>query len=141
MKITLNRLDDDFLFECKNEEGHSILLDNVHRPCSKGASPMQAVMMAVAGCNGIDIVSILKKQKQEITDFKSEVDAERITTEEGAKPFQNIMVTVRLEGNIEPAKAKRAAELSFTKYCSVSKSLDPNIELKYQVILNGKVVE
>lgn len=141
MKITLNRLDDEFLFQCENETGQSILLDNVRHDNPKGVSPMQAVLMAVSGCSGIDIVSILKKQKQEITDFKAEVEAERRTTKEGAKPFKNIMVRFFIDGQVEPSKAKRAAELSFTKYCSVSKSLDPNITLNYQVMVNGKEVE
>jgi len=60
MKIKLNRLNDDFLFECTNEQGNSILLDNTTLPGAKGVSPMQSLLMAVAGCSGIDLVSILK---------------------------------------------------------------------------------
>jgi len=136
MKITLNRINDDFLFECKNEQGNSILLDNTTIEGAKGVSPMQSLLMAVAGCSGIDVVSILKKQRQEITDFKAEVDGERIQVDE-AKPFKTITVKFFLEGNIDPKKAKKAAELSFEKYCSVSKTLEPNVKVDYEVFVNN----
>lgn len=140
MKITLNRLNDDFLFECTNAQGNSILLDNTSQPGAKGVSPMESVLMAVAGCSGIDVVSILKKQRQEITDFKAEVEGERIAVDD-AKPFKSITVKFLLEGNIDPKKALKASELSFEKYCSVSKTLEPNVEIGYEVFVNGEKVE
>jgi putative redox protein len=135
MKITLNRINDDFLFECTNAQGNSILLDNTSQPGAKGISPMESVLMAVAGCSGIDIVSILKKQRQEITAFKAEVEGERVAVDD-AKPFKKIMVSFHLEGKIDEAKAQKAAELSFEKYCSVSKTLEPNVEIVWQVFVN-----
>ena len=140
MKITLNRINDDFLFECTNTQGNSILLDNTSQPGAKGISPMESVLMAVAGCSGIDVVSILKKQRQEITDFKAEVEGERIPVDD-AKPFKSITVKFFLEGNIDPQKALKASELSFEKYCSVSKTLEPNVEIHYEVFVNGEKVE
>lgn len=140
MKITLNRINDDFLFECTNAQGHSILLDNTSRPGAAGVSPMESVLMAVAGCSGIDVVSILKKQRQEITGFKAEVEGERIPVED-AKPFKSITVKFLLEGNIDPKKAYNAARLSFEKYCSVSKTLEPNVEIRYEVSVNGETVQ
>ncbi len=139
MKITLNRLNDDFLFECTNAQGNSILLDNTSQPDAKGVSPMESVLMAVAGCSGIDLVSILKKQRQEITDFKAEVEGERIVVDD-AKPFKTIYVKFMLKGNIDPKKALKAAELSFEKYCSVSKTLEPNVEVVYEVYVNDEKV-
>ena len=64
MKIKLCRLNDNFLFEGYNEQGNKIKLDNTTLPQAEGASPMEAVLMAVAGCSGIDIIAILKKQRQ-----------------------------------------------------------------------------
>lgn len=124
MKITLNRLNDDFLFECTNAQGNSILLDNTSQPGAKGVSPMESVLMAVAGCSGIDVVSILKKQRQEITDFKAEVEGERIPVED-AKPFKSIMVKFLLEGNIDPKKALKASELSLKNTVQFQKHLSP----------------
>ncbi len=141
MKITLNRINDDYLFECTNSVGNSILLDNLSASeNSKGVSPMESLLMAVAGCSGIDMVSILKKQRQEITDFKAEVEGERVQLDE-AKPFKTIMLKFFVEGNIDPKKAERAAALSFEKYCSVSKTLEPNVTVNYEVYVNGEKIE
>ena len=138
MKVTLNRLNDNFHFELKNERGHIVNVDS--RPEFGGndmwPSPMELVLMGVAGCSGIDMISILKKQRQEITSFKAEVDGERVQVGE-AKPFKDIYVVFSLEGNINEEKAAKAAQLSFDKYCSVSKTLEPTATIHYKVILNG----
>ena len=135
MKISLQRINDDYLFECTNAAGSKILLDNTSQPDAKGVSPMESVLMAVAGCSGIDIVSILKKQRQDIEDFSAEVEGERVQVDD-AKPFKNIIVRFFLTGNIDPKKALKAAELSFEKYCSVSKTLEPNVTVSYEVFVN-----
>ena len=138
MKITLNRINDNFHFELKNERGHMVNVDS--RPefggDDMGASPMELVLMGVAGCSAIDMISILKKQRQEITSFKAEVDGERVQIGD-AKPFKNIYVVFYLEGDINSEKAAKAAQLSFEKYCSVSKTLEPTATIHYKVILNG----
>lgn len=140
MKITFNRINDDYLFECTNSLGNKILLDNTSQSeGTKGVSPMETILMAVAGCSGIDMVSILKKQRQEITKFSAEVVGERIEVDE-AKPFKTISVSFHLEGNIDPKKAERAAALSFEKYCSVSKTMEPNVTVNYEVFVNGEKV-
>lgn len=139
MKITLNRINDDYLFECSNAAGNKVLLDNTSQEGAKGVSPMESVLMAVAGCSGIDVVSILKKQRQEITNFSAEVEGERVQVDE-AKPFKKIIVKFFLEGNIDSNKAKKAAQLSFEKYCSVSKTLEPNVEVTYEVSVNGQKI-
>ncbi|MBU8883267.1 OsmC family protein [Kaistella sp. DKR-2] len=140
MKITLNRINDDYLFECANQAGNKILLDNTSQPNAQGVSPMESILMAVAGCSGIDMVSILKKQRQEITAFSAEVEGERVQVDE-AKPFKSITVKFFLKGNIDPKKALKAAELSFEKYCSVSKTLEPNVTVNYEVYVNGEKAE
>ena len=137
MKITLNRLNEDYLFECTNQAGNKILLDNTSQPNAQGVSPMESVLMAVAGCSGIDMVFILKKQRQVIDDFSAEVEGERIQVEE-AKPFKSITVKFFLKGDIDPRKALKAAELSFEKYCSVSKTMEPNVTVAYEVYVNGE---
>ncbi len=139
MKITLNRINSDYLFECTNQSGNKILLDNTSQPGAKGVSPMESILMAVAGCSSIDIVSILKKQRQEITGFSAEVEGERVQVDE-AKPFKSIVVKFFLEGNVDPKKALKSAQLSFDKYCSVSKTLEPNVATGYEVYVNGNLV-
>lgn len=139
MKITLNRINDDYLFECKNSLGNTILLDNISQSeGTKAVSPMESLLMAVAGCSGIDMVNILKKQRQELKGFSAQVEGERIEMDE-AKPFKTILVKFFLEGEINPDKARKAAELSFEKYCSVSKTLEPNVTVNYEVWVNGEL--
>ena len=140
MNITLNRINEDYLFECTNSLGNTILLDNTSQSeGTKGVSPMETILMAVAGCSGIDMVSILKKHRQEITKFSAEVEGERIEVDE-AKPFKTIMVKFFVDGAIDPKKAERAAALSFEKYCSVSKTMEPNVTVNYEVYVNGEKV-
>ncbi len=137
MKITLNRVNENYHFQLKNERGHIVDIYNRSEfgGDDLGASPMELILMAVAGCSSIDVISILKKQRQEITSFKVEVEGDRVQIEE-AKPFKEITVVFLLEGKIDAEKAIRAVELSFDKYCSVSKTLEPTATIKYKVILN-----
>lgn len=135
MKVTLKRINNDYLFEGSNAAGAKILLDNTSEPNSNGVSPMESVLMAVAACSGIDIVSILKKQRQTITSFSAEIEGERVIVDE-AKPFKKIEVRFHLEGEIDLNKARRAAQLSFEKYCSVSKTFEPNVEVTYHISVN-----
>lgn len=139
MKIQLERVNDNYHFELKNERGHVVNVDS--RPefggDNMGASPMELVLMGVAGCSAIDMISILKKQRQEITSFKAEVEGLRVSIGE-AKPFKEIDVIFFLEGPINEEKAARAAQLSFEKYCSVAKTVEPTATIKYKVVLNNK---
>ena len=137
MKINLQRINDDYHFELSNERGHKVYLDNstAHGGHDQAANPMELVLMAVAGCSSIDIVSILKKQKQIIHDYRADVVGNRIKEDE-ANPFKEIVLTFYLEGEIDPLKAEKAAALSFEKYCSVSKSLEPKFNIRYQVFVN-----
>ena len=141
MKVTLERKDDNYHFELKNDRGHIVNVDS--RPeyggNNMGPSPMELILMGVAGCSSIDMVSILKKQRQEITSYKAEVEGFRVQVDE-ANPFKEITVVFFLEGKIDPIKAIRAAKLSFEKYCSVSKTLEPNVAISYRVIVNHKVI-
>ena len=137
MKITLNRINDDFLFECANENGQKILLNNTREEINNGVSPMEAVLMSLSGCSGIDIIHILKKQGQKITNFSAEVEAERIE-KNGANPFKSILVKFFIEGKVDETKALKATDLSFEKYCSVSKMLETSVDIAYEINVNGK---
>ncbi|HPE82396.1 MAG TPA: OsmC family protein [Aequorivita sp.] len=141
MKVSLNRINDNYLFEAKGASGVPVLIDNkTENEASKGASPMELLLMGVGGCNAIDIVMILKKQRQEITSYKIEVEGHRKEVRE-AKPFEAIHVTIYLEGKIDEAKAIRAAQLSFEKYCSVSITLEASVKITYSIVLNGKAIK
>ena len=139
MKISLNRVNKDYLFEATNSNNLKVLMDNKSKSEGKveGISPMEVLLMGVAGCSSIDVVSILNKQRINPITLRMEVEGIRDASAVPA-PFQGINVTLFLEGeDITPEKAKRAAQLSFDKYCSVSKSLDPNIIINQTIVVNG----
>lgn len=139
MKVILERINDNDLFEAKGASGVPVLIDNKTEEESQGASPMELLLMGVGGCSAIDVVMILKKQRQEITSYKMEVEGQRKEVRD-AKPFEAIHVTLYLEGKIDEAKAIRAAQLSFEKYCSVSITLEASVKITYGIILNGTKV-
>ncbi|OAB76027.1 OsmC family protein [Cochleicola gelatinilyticus] len=136
MKVTLNRLNQDYLFEAKGPNNVAVSIDNKTEAVAKGASPMELMLMAIGGCNAIDIISILKKQRQEVRSYKIEVEGKRKDTGD-AKPFEAVHLTIYLEGDIAEAKAKRAAALSFEKYCSVSLTLTGCVAITYTIVLNN----
>ena len=142
MKISLNRINEDYLFEATSSNGMNVLLDNKPKKEGKveGISPMEVLLMGVAGCSSIDVVAILNKQRINPVTLRMEVEGVRDPNAVPA-PFQEINVSLFLEGeDISPEKAKRAAQLSFDKYCSVSKSLDPNIKINQIIFVNGEKV-
>ncbi|MBT6568660.1 MAG: OsmC family protein [Flavobacteriales bacterium] len=141
MKVELERLNNDYLFEVTNSNGHRVLLDNKSKTegSVKGISPMELLLMGLAGCSSIDVVAILNKQKINPTSIKMEVVGQR---PENAVPalFNAITVKVLLEGDFSADKAKRAVALSFDKYCSVSKTLEHTATINYEIYLNGEKV-
>ncbi len=140
MRINLKRLDSDFNFEASNEDGNTIILDaspNIGGH-NKGMRPMQLLLAAIGGCAAIDIILILKKQKQNINFFDIEVDGEKEnTSKEGISLFKTIEVHFILNGNIDLKKAERAVKLSMEKYCSVTKILEPTAIITYKVSVNS----
>jgi putative redox protein len=124
MKFTLQRIDDAFNMEAQDEAGHKVLMDSSVENGGKGNGirPMQMLMMGLGGCSAIDVVMILKKQRQEVTDFHIEIEGAREKDKEPAL-WEKAHVIFHLKGNIDPDKAARAVELSMNKYCSVAETL------------------
>ena len=125
IKIRVERVDDAFHFVGTNDRGNEVHMDTGidEGGHGKGAGPMQLLIMGMGGCSGIDILSILKKGKQEVTHFSVDLEAERA---EGVIPslYTRIHAHYTLEGELDPEKVKRAIALSLEKYCSVSKTLE-----------------
>ena len=138
MEVSLERINEDYLFEVSNPNGHKVLLDNKSKTSGEvqGVSPMELLLMGVAGCSAIDIVAILNKQKINLKVLKMDVKGHRNADELPAL-FYQIDIIIYLEGDFSAEKAKRAAQLSYDKYCSVSKTLEPTSEIFHKVILNG----
>ncbi|GAK77489.1 MULTISPECIES: OsmC family protein [Nonlabens] len=135
MKITLERKNTEYLLEAKGVSGNTVMIDHSGMETVQGVSPMELLLMGVGSCSAIDIIAILKKQRQNITSYKVEVTGERYELDD-SKPFKSMHVLVKLEGDINPDKAQKAADLSFDKYCSVSKSFDKCVEITYSIQIN-----
>jgi len=139
MRIELKRLDDAFHFEAVSETGNVALMDageNIGGH-NKGVRPMQMLIMGLGGCSAIDVVLILKKQRQVIENFEISIDAEREKDKEPAL-WENIEVHFKLKGQIDKEKAERAVQLSMEKYCSVSKTLEiAGAKISYKVSVNA----
>lgn len=138
MHIELKRLDDAFHFEAVSETGNIAMMDASENigGHNKGVRPMQMMIMGLGGCSAIDIVLILKKQKQVIEDFQISIDAEREKDKEPSL-WETIQIHFKLKGKIEKEKAERAVKLSMDKYCSVSKTLEiAGAKISYKVSVN-----
>tara|TARA_X000000950_G_scaffold4870_1_gene5040 strand:+ start:4192 stop:4620 length:429 start_codon:yes stop_codon:yes gene_type:complete len=140
MEITLERVNSDYLFEATNTQGHRVFLDNKSKKSGvvRGVSPMEVLLMGLAGCSSIDIIDILNKQKINPTSLKMKVLGNR-NKDKVPSTFDSIDIEIFLDGeNITKEKAKRAAELSYQKYCSVSKMIDSVANINFNIVLNGK---
>jgi putative redox protein len=99
-----------------------------------GFEPMELIAIGLAGCTAMDIISILQKKQQDVTNFEVQVHAKRAT--EFPKVFTNIVIEYIVEGHhVDPAAVERSIELSATKYCPAQAMLRKacNIEHKYSI--------
>lgn len=137
MKINIKRLDDAFNMQAVNEEGNSLLMDGSSDigGNGKGMRPMQLLLAAVGGCSAIDVILILKKQKQVIESFEVEVDGEREKIQDYSL-FRDICLHFKIKGQVDKDKAEKAIQLSLDKYCSVSKTLEPTANITYKLTVN-----
>ena len=136
--VKLKRVNGDYGFDTINENGTVIKMDTNPDMGGEeyGARPMQVLLNALAGCSSIDVISILKKQRQQITDFNVTVNGER---EAGVEPslWKGIEITFEISGNVDEEKAKRAVDISMNKYCSVAITLvKAGANIKTNVIVN-----
>jgi putative redox protein len=137
-KIELSRVKGEFGFEATDENGHIVRMDSSPETggWNFGVRPMQILLMGLGGCSAIDVIAILKKQRQEVKDYKMIINGDR---EKGIEPslWKNINVEFHLYGNIDEDKAAKAVELSMDKYCSVSATLrKAGAEIKWRVFVH-----
>jgi putative redox protein len=132
IKIELKRLNDAFHFEASNDNGNSVHLDASPDigGTNQGMRPMQMLLAAMGGCSAIDVVNILKKQKQDLKDIKITVTGER---EQGAVPslFTEVHAHYKVFGNLDKDKVAKAVTLAVEKYCSVAKTLEKTASVTY----------
>ncbi len=143
--IQAARTDPEYGFDITDQNGHTIRMDI---PVDQGGGgtgfrPMQTLLAALCSCSGVDIVGILKKQRQELTGLEMYVDGER--AEEPGADFalwKTVDIEFRLTGGIDPAKAWRAVDLSIGKYCSVAETLRrAGAAIRWKLTVNGVEVQ
>jgi putative redox protein len=124
----------DGLFIGITPSGHAQVLETDYERGS-AATPMELLLVALGGCTAVDVISILKKKREQVTDYRVEVRGTR--REEHPRAFTRMEVrhVVRVRGVSERAVAA-AVELSETKYCSVAATLRPTVEIisSYEII-------
>jgi putative redox protein len=112
-------------FLAESGSGHAVLMDGPsdHGGRNIGVRPMEMLLMGLGGCSSFDVMNILTKARQQVTDCHCKLDAER--AEGVPSPFTKIQMHFIVTGKeLNVAQVKRAVELSATKYCSASIMLE-----------------
>ena len=110
----------NMLFESDNPSGHKVLIDTSpeHGGENKGLGPKALMLSSLAGCSGLDVVSLLKKMRAEVDDFKMVVHGE--LTEEHPKYYHKVAVEYHFYGSdLQEDKINKAVKLSVDQYCGV----------------------
>ena len=132
MKVKLNRIDSNYHFEGigvskipVNIDGSVDIGGN-----NSGVRPMELILMGLGSCGAMDIISILKKQKQEPENIEIEIDGLRDYNKTPAV-FTEINIEFMFYGELDQNKVRKAVELSMDKYCSVSEMLKNQVKIYY----------
>jgi putative redox protein len=125
-KATIQYARDEF-FIGTSPSGHAQVIDGKGERKS-AASPLELLLIAVGACTAVDVVSILEKKRQDVTDYKIEVTGER--RDEHPRSFTKIYVHHIVYGrNVSEQAVARAIQLSDEKYCSVAATIRPTAEI------------
>jgi putative redox protein len=116
-------------FVATGPSGHALTIDS-DRTSNKAPGPMELVLMALGACTATDVVSILKKKRQDLEALEVVCSGERAT--EPPTVWKKLEILYRLRGSLDEAAVKRAIELSEQKYCSVSAMLQKTATLTWR---------
>ena len=132
MKITLRRVNQAVRFEGSNSAGNTVLVEGSPEIGGEGQGmrPMEMLLVSLASCSSMDIVSILKKMRQPLEDLRVEVDGHRATDLVPAV-FTKIHLHFILKGDLRADRVEEAIRLSVDKYCSVGRMLDKTAEITF----------
>lgn len=132
---------DGLSFEA-NLDGFKFMIDAKKDVGGKnsGPSPKGFILIALAGCTGIDVISILKKMRVDIDSF--EVKTEAVLSKKHPKKYLAILLKYIFEGkDLSLEKIKKAILLSEEKYCGVSATLKSSVKIANEIFINGKRIE
>ena len=122
-------------FEAVADSGKSIMLDSASDPAERlGPGPMELVAMSLAGCTAMDVISILEKKKQAVTNFEVKVHADR--AEDYPKVYTRAEIEYQVTGRaIDESALVRAIELSIQKYCPVHAMLSQAFPVSQRYVI------
>ena len=122
---------DGMQFVARAGNGPAVVLDSSDG--GSGPSPMELVLIGVAGCSAIDVIMIMEKKRVQVTDFQVNISGER--AEEYPKRYTDINIEFVLHGKgIKPKAVEQAIQLSETKYCGAMASLNADFETTYRIV-------
>lgn len=113
--------------------GHSVLVDGDSKVAS---SPMELVLIALCGCTGYDVVSILKKKREAFTAVEVSAEAEKCLN--SPRVYTAIQLRYRIAGKVSPKAVEDAVRLSKEKYCSVSAMLGKTAKISHRIELDSE---
>jgi len=118
-----------------SNHGVTIDTDPSHDGLGQGPSPVELLLMSVAGCTGMDVVSILNKMKVKYDRFEIGITGER--AEEHPRLYHNMTLVYQIWGaDIDEKKFNKAIDLSMNRYCTVSNTLKQGIDINYRYEVN-----
>lgn len=126
-------------FESTNPSGQNLFIDagEEHGGKSDGYRPKALMLSSLAGCSGLDVASLIKKMKLDVSDFKIDIDAE--LTEEHPKYYNKVAMHFHFYGNkLNENKLQKAVDLSIEKYCGVMEMFRQFAELKIETHFHKK---
>lgn len=138
MDVTV-RWTGEMAFVGKGPSGYELALDAAPDVGGRGlgARPMETLLVALGGCTGMDVVSILRKMRVEVDHFEVRLKSQR--AQEHPRVFTHIEIEFAFWGsNLEEHRSQieKAVQLSQDKYCSVAAMLRPSVELSYHIVLH-----
>jgi len=126
-------------FEGHTPSGHTLTLDASpeHGGAGNGASPMELLLVALAGCTGMDVISLLRKMRQDVTAY--EVRVHSVQADEHPRIYTSVDVEHIVTGQgLDESKVHRAVELSSTRYCPVSATLSGVGSVRHRATINSE---
>jgi len=132
-KATIHYAGND-LFVGISPSGHALTLDTNHDRAS-APTPIELLLIALGSCTAVDVIGILQKKRESVTDYRVEVSGER--RDDHPRSYKRMEVLHIVRGkNISEKSVAQAIELSETKYCSVAATLRPTAEIvsRYEII-------
>jgi putative redox protein len=138
VQLSLRRKSGVFHLESTNQNGNTVDTDGSPDIGGQGNGlrPMELLLASLASCSAIDIILIMKKQRQQLDNIKIDVLAERINVGNHSE-FASIHMFFHFYGTIKEEKAKRAIDLSLDDYCSVAQILKKTAKISYDFDINA----